>query len=353
MLDHQESIQTPLAPSLPPSWYYSEEQYKAEKENIFKKDWVFLCHTGQIPERLNYITCDIAGIPVAVLRDEQDQIQVLLNICRHRGALLLTEKSGKLAKPMLMCQYHGWCYHTDGGFKQAPFMSANSELLSLKKVNWVEVNGMIFVNFSAEPQSFAARKMQMLQEMDAGGFRAEKYQYHSQITRTGWFNWKTWVEGFQECYHCPTIHTGFNKDFHLSQYKVHNKDHFSVHTCPRKVKSATGSFEGLWMWIFPNCGLPCYEKVYYSLRVNPKSPTQTELIYTFFTNELFTTEDENTFFEFIRKITDEDIAICEQVQKNIEEGTGADLYEHGYLNLDRENGVHYFHELVRMKSACV
>jgi choline monooxygenase len=337
--------QNALVPSLPPEWYYTESQLKSEKENIFQKEWIFLCHAQQVPEANDYITCDIAGIPVIVLRDERGQLQVLLNICRHRGAQLLSEKSGRLEKPMLMCQYHGWCYHTDGSFKQGPFMAAPSTSLDLKKIHWMDVRGMIFVSFNAEPYPFDERKNLMQQEMDAAGFRAEKYHYHSQIIREGDFNWKIWVEGFQECYHCPTIHSGFNKDFNLSKYRVDNKDHFSVHSCPRKVASSTGSFEGLWMWMFPNCGLPCYEKVYYSLRINPKSSTRTELVYTFFTNELFMQDDEVTFFEFIRKITDEDIGICEQVQKNIE--AGSDFIEHGYLNLARENGVHYFHELIR------
>jgi choline monooxygenase len=249
---------------------------------------------------------------------------------------------------VIMCQYHGWCYRTDGSFKQAPFITAPvTENLDLKKIHWQEVSGLIFVSFNAEPSPFADRKQQILEAMQTAKFQVNQYRYHSQIIRTGHFNWKTWTEGFQECYHCPTIHSGFNKDFILSQYQVHNHDHFSVHTCPRREKSSTGSFEGLWMWHYPNCGLPCYEKVYYSLRVNPLSRNQTELVYTFFTTEQFTAADEKSFFEFIKKITDEDVDICERVQKNLEDGTGEALYQHGYLNLSRENGVHYFHELIR------
>src|SRR5579872_4443531 len=103
-----------LVPSLPTSWYHSHSQFLAEKENIFKKEWIFLCHAQQVPHAGDYITCDVMGLPVIVLRDEQEKIQVLLNVCRHRAAPLLTEKKGRLAKPVLMCQYHGWCYHTDG-----------------------------------------------------------------------------------------------------------------------------------------------------------------------------------------------------------------------------------------------
>ncbi len=340
--------QASLAPALPSAWYYSDSHYLAEKENIFKKDWVFLCHTREIPNVGDYITADVAGIPVIALRDEQEEIKVLLNICRHRGAPLLTEPKGHLEKPTVMCQYHGWCYRLDGSFKQAPFLSAPvTENLDLKKIHWQAVSGLIFISFNANPYPFESRKERILQEMQAAKFNVDQYRYHSQIIREGNFNWKTWTEGFQECYHCPTIHSGFNKDFILSQYQVHNHDHFSVHTCPRKEKSSTGSFEGLWMWLYPNCGLPCYEKVYYSLRVNPITPHRTQLIYTFFTTEAFQAEDEVTFFEFIRRITDEDIVICERVQKNLEVGTGTNLYDHGYLNLARENGVHYFHDLIR------
>lgn len=336
-----------LVPSLPPLWYHSDAHFLVERENIFKKEWIFLCHTQEVPQAGDYITCDVMGIPVIVLRDEQEKIQVMLNICRHRAAPLLTEKKGRLAKPMLICQYHGWCYHTDGRFKHAPFVTSSCESLDLKKVSFSEVKGMIFVSFNPRFYPFEERKEKILQEMDHAKFKIEEYKFHSQIIREGNFNWKVWVEGFQECYHCPTIHPIFNRDFLLSKYQVHNKDHFSVHQCPRKEKSSTGNFEGLWLWLFPNCGLPCYEKIYYSKRINPKSPKKTELIYTFFTNDQFLPEDESKFFDFVKLITDEDIVICERVQKNLEVISGEYLYDHGYLNVTRENGVHYFHQLVR------
>lgn len=336
-----------LTHSLPADWYYTQEQYLAEKKNIFQKDWVFLGHAQQIPEPGDYFTCDIMGIPVAALRDEAGNLQVLLNICRHRAAPLLTEKHGKLAKPVLMCQYHGWCYHTDGSFKHAPFLTTTTENLNLKKIHFTEARGMIFVCFAEQPETFNARKAAILKEMDDAKFNIDGYRYNRQIIRTGNFNWKTWIEGFQECYHCPTVHPVFNKDFHLSKYEVHNKDRFSVHTCPRREASSSGSFEGLWLWMFPNCGMPCYEKVYYSLRINPTSATTTELIYTFFTNEKFTAEDAENFFAFVKQITDEDATLCENVQLNLEQTAGTALFPHGYLHASRENGVKYFHDLIR------
>ncbi|TAL61534.1 MAG: hypothetical protein EPN84_07825, partial [Legionella sp.] len=287
------------------------------------------------------------GIPVIVLRDFEQQIQVLLNVCRHRAAPLLTQKKGRLEKPLIMCQYHGWCYRTDGTFKHGPFLKTAGEALDLKKISHTEVRGMIFVSFNPEPYSFSDRKEQLIAEMNSAEFKIDDYRFHSQIVREGRFNWKVWVEGFQECYHCPTIHPLFTKDFHLSKYVVDNKNQFSVHQCPRKQSLHTGTFEGLWLWIFPNCGLPCYEKVYYSMRINPKTPTTTELVYTFFATEQFQLEDESTFFAFVKQVTDEDIVICEQVQKNLEEVGGTTLFDQAYLNVARENGVQFFHDLIR------
>lgn len=335
-----------LIPALPPASYVSNEFFLAEKENIFKKEWTFLCHAQQIPELGDYLTLDVMGIPLIALRDFEGQIQILLNVCRHRGAPLLTEKSGRLEKPLLMCSYHGWCYRTDGTFKQAPFLN-HTESLDLKKINYSDINGMLFVSFNDHPYPFSDRKNQVMQEMQQAQFKVEEYHYHSQITRRGAFNWKVWVEGFQECYHCPTIHPLFNKDFHLSKYTVENKDHFSVHQCPRKNNQSSGNFEGLWLWLYPNCGLPCYEKVYYSMRINPKSAGETELVYTFFMRPEMTIEEQSTFFAFVEQVTDEDIVICERVQKNLENASGDSLFEGGVLNEARENGVQYFHQLVQ------
>jgi choline monooxygenase len=92
--------------------------------------------------------------------------------------------------------------------------------------------------------------------------------------------------------------------------------------------------------------LPCYEKVFYTMRVNPVSPVKTELIYTIFAVDEFSEEQAVQFYDFMTKITDEDFAICELVQKNLQ-AAGSSLYPHGYLNTTRENGVHYFHELIR------
>ena len=37
----------------------------------------------------DYMTCDIAGQPVVVLRDDQNEIRAFSNVCLHRMSVLL------------------------------------------------------------------------------------------------------------------------------------------------------------------------------------------------------------------------------------------------------------------------
>ncbi len=79
------------------------------------------------------------------------------------------------------------------------------------------------------------------------------------------------------------------------------------------------------------------------MRVNPRSANETVLEYAIRFRKDLPNEKRQEFMDFINCLTLEDIAMCEAVQKNMEAG----VYTHGYLHPKRENGVIYFHELVR------
>jgi phenylpropionate dioxygenase-like ring-hydroxylating dioxygenase large terminal subunit len=357
----QKTSELSFLPGLSSDWYTSPAYFQEERKNIFQKEWIYLAQGDQIPEPGHYITMSVTNIPIILLRNPQGQLKGLYNICRHRGANVLKEKHGCLQHGTLVCRYHGWSYKDDGTLKNVPHMPLKNmteeemEKLFLPSFAVKEINGLIFGCLSLSGDAMAVdncspafdqKEKELKKEFQAAGFSPEHYSYHSQIVRVGTFNWKVWIEGFQECYHCPTVHPIFNKDFHLSRYQVTNKMEYSLHTCPRREVSSSGGFEGLWLWIFPNCGLPCYEKIFYTLRINPLSVHETELIYTFMSRKDFSTEEAEKFFSFVKDITDEDIELCEQVQRNLETG----LFPQGSLHPEKENGVFYFHELVKHKT---
>lgn len=55
--------------------------------------------------------------PLMLVRDKQDELHCLSNICTHRGMFLI-DKPGKYR--LLSCKYHGRCFNMDGKFRSMP-----------------------------------------------------------------------------------------------------------------------------------------------------------------------------------------------------------------------------------------
>ncbi len=81
-------------------------------EGIFGTQWLYAASVAEIPEPGDYITVDFGPSSLIILRKDDGQINVLHNVCRHRGARVLTEASGSTGN--LVCGYHSWTYSQDG-----------------------------------------------------------------------------------------------------------------------------------------------------------------------------------------------------------------------------------------------
>ena len=332
---------------MPYDWYHDQTIYKLERERIFKREWLYAAHTAEIPEAGDFVTTELAGYPVLILRDASGEIRAFYNICRHRAAPLLTKDCGCMEAKMITCRYHGWSYSQSGCLVGAPMLEGLTEStraeLSLATIHVAVHRGLIFINLAQDPLPFSEHFGQLIAAMDSDNSPLEAYSFHSKVTREGSFNWKVWIEGYQECYHCVTIHPIFKRDFLIGKYKVENYDRFSRHSCQRKAQSESGQFDGLWLWVYPNLCFPCYEHCFYTLQVIPLSANRTRLTYTFHFRNRSQQKAVTEFIQFVDRITDEDVSICEAVQNNLE----SDALSSGFLNPARENGVVYFHSMVR------
>jgi Rieske [2Fe-2S] domain len=59
--------------------------FEMEAKKIFQKTWIFLAHESEIPWPGDYVLRRIIDDSFIVARDEDGQIHVLFNMCRHRG----------------------------------------------------------------------------------------------------------------------------------------------------------------------------------------------------------------------------------------------------------------------------
>src|SRR5205814_6282025 len=66
-----------------------------EKERVFDQCWIYVGHESEIPNPGDFRSRRVAGRPVILVRGTDGQVRVLLNTCRHRGALVCCEKADR------------------------------------------------------------------------------------------------------------------------------------------------------------------------------------------------------------------------------------------------------------------
>ena len=188
--------------------------YEREIERIFTRVWLYAGHHSEIPGRGDYLLFNVAGESVIVIRGEGGKINALLNVCRHRGSRLTTESQG--CSRRLTCPYHGWTYDLDGRLIAAAHMSPDFDKAdySLKKVHHRVYQGMIFINFAAQPKPFDAIDRDLTPYL--APFRlGEAKVAHRQSYKIN-SNWKFAVENYKECYHCGPAHPEYSRAHSLA-----------------------------------------------------------------------------------------------------------------------------------------
>jgi phenylpropionate dioxygenase-like ring-hydroxylating dioxygenase large terminal subunit len=78
------------ATTLIPDAYTSEEFYALEQERVFATTWVAVGCTSDLKNPGDAIVADAAGQSIIVVRNKEGQLRAFYNVCRHRGAQLLT-----------------------------------------------------------------------------------------------------------------------------------------------------------------------------------------------------------------------------------------------------------------------
>ncbi len=99
--------------------YTDPEIFRLEMERLWARTWIYVGHTSQVPNPSDYVTCDIGIEPVLMIRQSDGGVRVLRNRCAHKGAKLVSDRSGRAGR-FLRCPYHNWSYRTDGSIAAIP-----------------------------------------------------------------------------------------------------------------------------------------------------------------------------------------------------------------------------------------
>ena len=76
--------------------YSDRKIFEDEFEKIWKKVWLATVHESELPEALDFRTMTLAREPIIIVRGSDKKVRALLNVCPHRGNLILRQPSGSL-----------------------------------------------------------------------------------------------------------------------------------------------------------------------------------------------------------------------------------------------------------------
>ncbi len=194
--------------------------YEAEIAQMFRTGWISITCGQNVPNPGDLNPLRIAGQSLFVARDEDNQLRVFYNLCRHRGARLVDEacRAGRLR---ITCPYHGWTYGIDGQLKSAPHLHRGGEkrpldpeemdrlgLMPVRSVVWRDI---VFVNFSGDAKPFddfigpLADRIANWTESELRPLCSHEYEIQA--------NWKLAVENFVDIYHLPVLHSQIGGGF--------------------------------------------------------------------------------------------------------------------------------------------
>ena len=97
------------------AFYRDPEIYRKDIEEIFLNSWLYAGHQSEIPKVGDWFLFEFDQESVIIVRSAEDEINAMLNVCRHRGSRICVESSG--CSKRLTCRYHGWTYDLAGPAK--------------------------------------------------------------------------------------------------------------------------------------------------------------------------------------------------------------------------------------------
>lgn len=230
--------------------HVSDSVLGEEMSKIFAKCWIYVGHASELKQPNDFVTRKVAGRPVIFNRDMKGDFHCFLNTCRHRGALVCTEREG--SRRAFRCVYHGWAYRNDGMLGNVPGAEAyrgefDKSQLGLKSpARFESYRDFWFLNLSADGPSLrdylgrATDYIDLVLDQSPSGVMqiiAGTQEYDVAA------NWKLMVENSVDDYHLPSTHSTWLNYMANSGVKIAvPKDGMVLPTHGRAIDLGNGHF---------------------------------------------------------------------------------------------------------------
>ena len=346
-----------VAHGLPGEAYVSDSFMQLEREHLFVNNWVFVGYAHQLAKSGDVQPIQVGGLPLFLLRDQQQRIVAFHNVCRHRN-LKLIDAAGNCGK-LIRCPYHSWSYDLCGALKNAPYFGGqkadklpdfNYQDNGLAAVNCEVWHDWIFVNLASQPMPFAdflAPIRRQLGDNEVSDYLPVATIDLGEVP----CNWKLLMENFIEPYHVQFVHKRTTEQPLENHYTVIDEHCLgsAVELSEEQVANARSGTLGVtshYLTLFPNFVLGTYQPDQLGVHLNEPLiadlTRQQRVIYAH-KDARYSDEKIEQLSELWRRVHLEDHEMCIRLQQGRHSLLAA---EGGLLSPHWENSVRKFQERV-------
>ena len=336
------------AATIPSAWYLDERIAGLERRTVFASSWQLVGPVDRVREAGQYVTAEIAGEPLVVVRGRDGALRGFFNVCRHHAAAVCPQPSGQASA--LKCPYHGWTYSLEGELKGVPefdgvrdFDRSQNGLIPVRLETWENFAFICLDQKSTGLASSLADLPKRIEPLALGNLRFFQRRCYDLAC-----NWKVFVDNYLDGgYHVPHIHKGLGSVLNYAEYRIENASRYCVQSSP--IDTAGGEADtaavragrmAYYYWVYPNFMLNWYEGIMDTNLVVPLAVDRCRVTFDFYFAD--SVSDREKSIAVSERIQQEDIDICESVQR----GLGSRAYDVGRLSVRREAGEHLFHRLL-------
>ena len=186
--------------------YTDNEIISSEVNKIFYDHPVPIALSAEFKENNSYKAAKVIDTPLLITRGEDGVVRTFINICKHRGAPVCPEGTGKKSK--FNCTYHGWMYNNTGNlvniFKSDTFGDIDKSKIKLTELFCEERSGFIWACLNPDIK-YDLNKWMNGFDAELDDIDLKNWHLFKSIKINGPM-WKICWDGYTDGYHHHMVH---------------------------------------------------------------------------------------------------------------------------------------------------
>lgn len=186
---------------------FTSRDHLDKELHLFRQQPLVAAMSSELPEAGSFVTRDILGNAILIVRQKDGNVSAYRNMCTHRGGKVELAESGK--KPFFVCSYHGWSFDSAGMLRGIPFEEQLGDIdkscRNLRRLPSEERHGMIWVCLS-ENQPMSVEGFLGAADAPLASYGVDRSVIYMEKKLDADINWKLVMDGAIDVLHPQFLH---------------------------------------------------------------------------------------------------------------------------------------------------